>query len=184
MHASTPLPVVYQRGGETVTLGQLGTCLHRASSIDLHAPTPAAFDPRPPATGASPRARASGNGRRGMASSYYGAQRAAKLAIIPGVVPAMVLAAGLGTRLRPLTDHRAKALVPVGDRPALAHVVNRLRAAGISRVVVNAHHHLDQLRAFASGEAGLHPALSEETDLLGTAGCIAHAKAVPGEGDV
>ena len=96
----------------------------------------------------------------------------------------MVLAAGLGTRLRPLTDHRAKALVPVGDRPALAHVVNRLRAAGISRVVVNAHHHLDQLRAFASAEAGLDLALSEETDLLGTAGGIAHAKGLLGEGDV
>ena len=106
------------------------------------------------------------------------------MAIIPGVFPAMVLAAGLGTRLRPLTDHRAKALVPVGDRPALAHVLDRLRMGGISRVVVNAHHHLDPLRAFAAGESGLDLALSEETDLLGTAGGIAHAGALLGEGDV
>lgn len=93
----------------------------------------------------------------------------------------MILAAGLGTRLRPLTDHRAKALVPVGDRPALAHVVDRLRAAGVARVVVNAHHHLDQLRAFALAR-GLE--LSEETDLLGTAGGIEHAAGRLGEGDV
>lgn len=96
----------------------------------------------------------------------------------------MVLAAGLGTRLRPLTDHRAKALVPVGDRPALAHVLDRLRGAGISRVVVNAHHHIEQLRAFALGQAGVHVGLSEETDLLGTAGGISHASALLGDGDV
>ena len=106
------------------------------------------------------------------------------MAIIPSVLPAMVLAAGLGTRLRPLTDHRAKALVPVGDRPALAHVVDRLRAAGISRIVVNAHHHVDQLRDFALGQAGAALALSEEPDLLGTAGGIAHATGLLGEGDV
>jgi mannose-1-phosphate guanylyltransferase len=93
----------------------------------------------------------------------------------------MVLAAGLGTRLRPLTDLRAKALVPVGDRPALAHAVERLRAGGVSRVVVNAHHHVDQLRAFAAQHGVM---LSEEVDLLGTAGGIEHAKARLGEGDV
>jgi len=96
----------------------------------------------------------------------------------------MLLAAGLGTRLRPLTDHRAKALVPVGDRPALAHVLERLRAAGVSRVVVNAHHHVDQLRAFALGQAGVDLGLSEEPDLLGTAGGVAHAGSLLGEGDV
>jgi mannose-1-phosphate guanylyltransferase len=119
-----------------------------------------------------------------MASSYYGARAAAKLAIIPAVLPAMVLAAGLGTRLRPLTDHRAKALVPVGDRPALAHVLDRLRVAGLSRVVVNAHHHLDQLRAFALGDLGVDLRLSEEPELLGTAGGIAHAHGLLGAGDV
>lgn len=94
----------------------------------------------------------------------------------------MVLAAGLGTRLRPLTDICAKPLVPVGDRPALAHVLDRLRAAGADRLVVNAHHHADQLRAFAGGQAGL--AVSVERDLLGTAGGIAHARALLGDGDV
>jgi NDP-sugar pyrophosphorylase family protein len=94
----------------------------------------------------------------------------------------MVLAAGLGTRLRPLTDLRAKPLVPVGDRPALAHLLDRLRAAGIPRVVVNAHHHPEQLRAFARIHPGV--ALSEETALLGTAGGIAHASDLLGAGDV
>jgi mannose-1-phosphate guanylyltransferase len=96
----------------------------------------------------------------------------------------MVLAAGLGTRLRPLTDHRAKALVPIGDRPALAHLLDRLRAAGISRFVVNAHHHLDQLRAFARGPGGVGVALSEELELLGTAGGVERAGGLLGAGDV
>jgi mannose-1-phosphate guanylyltransferase len=94
----------------------------------------------------------------------------------------MVLAAGLGTRLRPLTDRCAKPLVPVGDRPALAHVLDRLRAAGASRLVVNAHHHADQLRAFASRQPDV--ALSEEAELLGTAGGVARAAELLGEGDV
>jgi mannose-1-phosphate guanylyltransferase len=94
----------------------------------------------------------------------------------------MVLAAGLGTRLRPLTDRRAKPLVPVGDRPALAHVLDRLRAAGATRLVVNAHHHADQLRDFAAGQPDL--ALSEEVDLLGTAGGVARARGLLGDGDV
>jgi mannose-1-phosphate guanylyltransferase len=94
----------------------------------------------------------------------------------------MILSAGLGTRLRPLTDRCAKPLVPVGDRPALAHLIDRLRAAGVDRVVVNAHHHLDMLRAFADASAGI--ALSEEPELLGTAGGVAHARELLGEGDV
>lgn len=97
------------------------------------------------------------------------------------MLPVMVLAAGLGTRLRPLTEHRAKPLVPVGDRPALAHVLDRLRAAGATRVVVNAHHHAAQVRAFVE-QVGA--SLSEETELLGTAGGIARAASLLGEGDV
>jgi mannose-1-phosphate guanylyltransferase len=95
----------------------------------------------------------------------------------------MVLAAGLGTRLRPLSDLRAKPLVPVGDRPALAHVLERLRAGGVDRVVVNAHHHRAQVLAFARAQPG-DIAVSEEHELLGTAGGIAHARQLLGEGDV
>jgi mannose-1-phosphate guanylyltransferase len=101
------------------------------------------------------------------------------------MLPVMVLAAGLGTRLRPLTDRRAKPLVPVGDRPALAHVLDRLRTAGATRIVVNAHHLAEQVRAFVEGlGAGAGVSLSEEPSLLGTAGGIARAAPMLGEGDV
>jgi mannose-1-phosphate guanylyltransferase len=96
----------------------------------------------------------------------------------------MVLAAGLGTRLRPLTDLRAKALVPVGDRPALAHVLDRLAAAGSTRVVVNAHHRADEVQAFVR-RRGPGVFVSEEPELLGTAGGLARAAGLLGEhGDV
>jgi mannose-1-phosphate guanylyltransferase len=94
----------------------------------------------------------------------------------------MVLAAGLGTRLRPLTDVRPKSLVPVGDRPALDHVLARLRAAGVERVVVNAHHHAGPLQAHAAVMPGV--SVSVEAELLGTAGGIQRAGALLGDGDV
>jgi mannose-1-phosphate guanylyltransferase len=95
---------------------------------------------------------------------------------------AMVLAAGLGTRLRPLTEWCAKPLVPVGDQPALGHVLAQLRAAGIARLVVNAHHRLADMRAFAKETPDI--SVSEEPDLLGTAGGVAHALGRLGSGDV
>jgi mannose-1-phosphate guanylyltransferase len=102
------------------------------------------------------------------------------------VTSAMILAAGVGSRLAPLTDHRPKALVPLGDRPALAHLALQLRASKIDRLVANAHHHAGELSAFvrdskhALGEIGV----SEERDLLGTAGGINHARALLGAGDI
>lgn len=100
----------------------------------------------------------------------------------------MVLSAGLGTRLRPLTDRRAKPLVPVGDRPALAHVLDHLQASGVQRIVVNAHHLADQVIAFVGAQtrAGgvLEVKVSVEAALLGTAGGIAHARALLGDGDL
>jgi NDP-sugar pyrophosphorylase family protein len=84
----------------------------------------------------------------------------------------MILAAGLGTRLLPLTEEKAKALVPVGDRSVLAHVAGAL--AGFDRIAVNAHHRAAEVE-IAARELGL--ACSIETDLLGTAGGIARARA-------
>jgi mannose-1-phosphate guanylyltransferase len=95
----------------------------------------------------------------------------------------MILAAGLGTRLRPLTDSRAKCLVPVGDRPILAHILDRLRAAGVERVVVNAFHRVAEVRRFVA-EDGARALLSEEAELLGTAGGLARAERMLGPGDV
>ena len=79
---------------------------------------------------------------------------------------AMILAAGLGTRLRPLTDTLPKALIPVRGRPLLAHVMDRLVATGVTRIIVNVCHHADQVRAFLERHAplGIDVALSPEPD--------------------
>ncbi|MEE9207634.1 MAG: sugar phosphate nucleotidyltransferase [Gemmatimonadota bacterium] len=61
---------------------------------------------------------------------------------------AMVLAAGLGQRLRPYTDDTPKALIDVAGRPILGRIVSRLSGAGASRIVVNVHHHADQIRDY------------------------------------
>lgn len=58
---------------------------------------------------------------------------------------AMVFAAGLGTRLKPITDTMPKALVRVGDKPLLWHVVMKLKAAGYERIVINVHHFAQQI---------------------------------------
>jgi mannose-1-phosphate guanylyltransferase len=95
---------------------------------------------------------------------------------------AMILAAGLGTRLRPLSDELPKPLLPVGDRPAVAHIAAALAAAGIEEAVLNTHHLAE---AFA-GLAGLPLSLRiiHETEILGTAGGVAHAAPLLGDGDV
>ena len=79
---------------------------------------------------------------------------------------AMILAAGLGTRLKPLTDRTPKALLAVRGRPLLAHVMDRLVAAGVTRLIVNTHHHADQIAAFAERHAptGVEVLLSAEPD--------------------
>lgn len=52
----------------------------------------------------------------------------------------MIFAAGLGTRLKPLTDHMPKALVPVNGRPMLEHVILKLKQSGFNELVINIHH--------------------------------------------
>ena len=93
----------------------------------------------------------------------------------------MVLAAGLGTRLRPLSDGCAKAAVPVGDAPVMVHVVRALRAAGIDRIACNTHYREADVRALAEAEGVF---VSHESDLLGTAGGVAGARSFLGSGAV
>ena len=65
---------------------------------------------------------------------------------------AMVLAAGLGTRLRPLTDDRPKALVEVAGRTMLEITLTRLRSFGIHEVIINVHHFADMVVRVSEGE--------------------------------
>ncbi len=91
---------------------------------------------------------------------------------------AMIFAAGLGTRLKPITDTLPKALVPVGGEPLLYHVITKLKAAGYTELVINVHHFAGQIREYlATHDFGLPISISDETDeLLETGGGIAHAK--------
>ena len=93
---------------------------------------------------------------------------------------AMIFAAGLGTRLKPLTDTMPKALVRVGGQPLLWHVVQKLKAAGYERIVVNVHHFAQQIIDYlkANDNFGLDIRISDETNgLLETGGGI--KKALP-----
>ncbi|MDE2491214.1 MAG: nucleotidyltransferase family protein [Elusimicrobia bacterium] len=82
---------------------------------------------------------------------------------------AFVLAAGVGSRLRPLTDALPKALLPVGGVPMLERTAVRLRDAGVSELVVNAHHHAERVAAFCAdlaGRLGVRIDVSREDALL------------------
>ena len=92
---------------------------------------------------------------------------------------AMIFAAGLGTRLKPLTDHMPKALVPVAGRPMLEHVILKLKAAGFNELVINIHHFGEQILDFlrANQNFGLTIHISDERDcLLDTGGGIRKAE--------
>ena len=91
---------------------------------------------------------------------------------------AMIFAAGLGTRLRPLTDTMPKALVKVGGVPMLERVILKLKAAGCGELVVNVHHFAEQIEDFlaSKGDFGLHIDISREPlEALETGGGIRHA---------
>lgn len=91
---------------------------------------------------------------------------------------AMLFAAGMGTRLKPLTDHMPKALVPVAGKPMLEHVLLKLKRAGFDEVVINIHHFGEQIIRFldAHQQFGMNIHISDERDaLLDTGGGIRHA---------
>ena len=91
---------------------------------------------------------------------------------------AMIFAAGLGTRLKPITDTMPKALVPVCGQPLLYHVITKLVAAGYDDLVVNVHHFPDQIIHYLhSHDFGARIAVSDERDFLReTGGGIRYAK--------
>ena len=91
---------------------------------------------------------------------------------------AMIFAAGLGTRLKPMTDTIPKALVPIAGKPLLEHVILRLKEAGFDELIVNVHHFPDQIIDFlrANNNFGIRIEISDERDvLLDTGGAIRKA---------
>ena len=92
---------------------------------------------------------------------------------------AMISAAGLGTRLKPLTDTMPKALVKIGGEPLIKHVIIRLKEAGFQRIVVNVHHFAQQIIDYLeeNDHFGLDLRISDETEqLLETGGGIKKAR--------
>ncbi|MGQ3673740.1 nucleotidyltransferase family protein [Xanthobacter sp. TB0136] len=95
----------------------------------------------------------------------------------------MVLAAGLGTRMRPLTDKVPKPLVNVSGRPLLDHVLDRLAQAGVEEAVVNVHHHASQIERHVAERSGPpRIIISDERDaLLETGGGVRRALPLLGD---
>lgn len=91
---------------------------------------------------------------------------------------AMIFAAGLGTRLKPLTDTVPKALIPVGGKPLLQHVIEKLKNSGVDEIIINVHHFANQIIEFIelNNSFGIRIEFSDETDeLLDTGGAIKKA---------
>lgn len=91
---------------------------------------------------------------------------------------AMIFAAGLGSRLKPLTDHLPKALVPVAGKPMLEHLILKLKGAGCDEIIINVHHFAEQIVDFLAAHAdfGITLRISDEKEqLLDTGGGLQHA---------
>ena len=91
---------------------------------------------------------------------------------------AMIFAAGLGTRLKPITDHMPKAMVSVGGKPLIKHVIDKLENAGTERIVVNVHHFASQITDYLkeNNNFNLDIRISDESEkLLDTGGGIKKA---------
>lgn len=91
---------------------------------------------------------------------------------------AMIFAAGLGSRLKPLTDRTPKALLPIDGKPMLEHVIIKLKTAGFDQIIINVHHLADQIMDFLAAHQnfGIRIEISDERDyLLDTGGGIKKA---------
>src|SRR6266478_3453122 len=90
---------------------------------------------------------------------------------------AMIMAAGLGTRTRPLTNDRPKPMVVVAGKPLIDHAIDRLAAAGVRTIIVNVHYRAELLKEHLRRRSdGVKIVIAEETDeLLGTGGGVVKA---------
>ncbi|MEO1014028.1 MAG: nucleotidyltransferase family protein [Pseudomonadota bacterium] len=102
-----------------------------------------------------------------------------------GPTAAMVLAAGLGTRMRPLTDDRPKPLIPVAGKPLIDYTLDRFAAAGVTRAVVNVHYLADQVETHLKARATPLISISDERELLlETGGGLKKARPLLGDAPV
>lgn len=91
---------------------------------------------------------------------------------------AMIFAAGLGTRLKPITDTMPKAMVPIAGKPLLQHIILKLKNAGFDEIIINVHHFADQIISFLleNNNFGIRIEISDESEnLLETGGGIKKA---------
>lgn len=90
---------------------------------------------------------------------------------------AMIFAAGLGTRLKPITDKIPKALVSIGGKPLIQHTIENLKHFGFNEIIINVHHFADQIIEFvlSNNSFNIHIEFSEEKELLDTGGGIKKA---------
>ncbi|WBQ10089.1 nucleotidyltransferase family protein [Hyphomonadaceae bacterium ML37] len=101
------------------------------------------------------------------------------------ITTAMVMAAGVGSRMRPLTDDRCKALVAVDGKALIDWTLDKLAGAGVARAVVNVHHFADALETHLSGRTKPEILISDERDqLLETGGGLAKAAPLLGRGPI
>lgn len=94
---------------------------------------------------------------------------------------AMILAAGFGTRLKPITDHTPKPLVTLAGRALIDHAIDRVVAAGVKRVVVNTHYKAEMIEAHLKERRDVAIMLSHEPELLDTGGGVKKALPLLGE---
>ena len=94
---------------------------------------------------------------------------------------AMILAAGRGQRMRPITDKTPKPMLKINDRPRLSHALERLEAVGVTDVVINTHYLAEKIERHFKGYQGAKLQFSSEEDLLETGGGV--KKALPMLGD-
>ena len=103
----------------------------------------------------------------------------------PPITQAVILAAGLGTRLRPITDRMPKPLVHVGGRPMIDYVLDLLVESGIGTVAVNVHHFADQMETHLAAEKRLEIRISDERgQLMNSGGGLVKAIGLLGESPV
>ena len=118
---------------------------------------------------------------RGIDASSLEAHTATRASQPLPIKKAMLLAAGYGMRLKPLTDHTPKPLVPVAGRPMIEYALDKLRAYGIEEIVINVSHLKAQLVEYFAAKKNLRVTISEEAEPLETGGGLKRAEPFLGD---